>query len=364
MSVTTATGDMVGSLSSRRGSGPRNRCDRIHRGARRPRAARPRGRRPRDGPRVVAARRPGGPRRRARDRRHHRPRGDAASGPRHRARLPRRGHDQPADGAGAAAAGERAGHARGAGGVPGRRRRAGGAHLLGGGDRAGAAGRRARRAPRAHRAARDPVRRRQARGRGRGAARRGARARRRARLPRPRARRRRRPALLDRGRAPVPAAPHPGLRRRRDLRRRRRGRRRRAAAVRRARRGRRALHPRHPQLHVAAAVRRAAADLGRRGACRAAAGDASRWRSPRRAFALPGRRWSRRPRCARRRTGGRTGPRRRAASWDGRRVRTRRPSRTPSATTRSGSATGSQRTGRRQPLPWRVLGRAMREVVR
>ena len=109
---------------------------------------------------------------------------------------------------------------------------------------------RARRAPRAHRAAGHPLRRRQARRRGRGAAGRGARARRRARLPRARARRRRRPPLLDRGRAPLHAAAHPGLRRRRDQRGRRRGRRRGHSARRRARRGRRALHPRHAQLHV------------------------------------------------------------------------------------------------------------------
>ena len=56
-----------------------------------------------------------------------------------------------------------------------------------------------------------------------------------------------------------------------DLHRRRRGRRRRPAAVRREGRDRRALHPRHPQLHVEAPVRRARAAVGRRGPGGAAA---------------------------------------------------------------------------------------------
>ena len=111
---------------------------------------------------------------------------------------------------------------------------------------------------------RRPVRRLQApRGDG-GPARGRPRARRRHRLPRPRLRARRpRPDLHGRG-AQVPAPAHPRLRQRRDQRRRRGRRRRRPPPRRRARRDRRALHPRHAQLHVGPALRRARADLGRR----------------------------------------------------------------------------------------------------
>ena len=82
-----------GSLSSRRGKGARNRCDRVHRLARRACAAGARRRRARDGPRRLARRCARGPRRRARDRRPRRSSGAATGGARRRARLPYRGLD-------------------------------------------------------------------------------------------------------------------------------------------------------------------------------------------------------------------------------------------------------------------------------
>ena len=86
-------------------------------------------------------------------------------------------------------------------------------------------------------------------------------------------------ALVDRRRAALPAAPHPGLRGRRHQHRRRPRRRRRAPARRRARAARRALHPRQPQLHLGPPVRRAGAGVGG-GAARGRCPPRSRWRWP------------------------------------------------------------------------------------
>ena len=118
-----------------------------------------------------------------------------------------------------------------------RRGRAGRLHLVGGGDRPGAAGRHRRRDERlGRRPLRDPVRRLQARGRGGGAAAGRARAAARDRQPRARDGAPRRPgALLDGARAALHAPADPRLRRRHAQHRRRRGRRARASARRRAR---------------------------------------------------------------------------------------------------------------------------------
>ena len=155
--------------------------------------------------------------------------------------------------------GERGGHAHRARGVPARGGRARRLHVERRRDRAGAARRDRRRAPALHRrrtsASRTSTRstRREVEAL-RLAARRAA------------ARRASTPATCSaRGdvyggstgdRAPLPARPHPGVRRRRAQRRRRGRRRARPPAGRRARPGRRALHPRQPQLHARPPVRR------------------------------------------------------------------------------------------------------------
>ena len=152
-----------------------------------------------------------------------------------------------------------------------RRRRAGRPHVLGRRDRAGAGGQDGRRDPAVHRRrARHRLRQLQARGRGRGAALRGQGPRRGLRQPDLRARPRRPELGLDGPGPPVPAAPDPGLRRRRPQHRRRPRRRRRATPRRREGRVGGALHPRRPELHPAAPLRRPLPDLGR-----AAAGDAA-----------------------------------------------------------------------------------------
>ena len=344
MSVTIATPGMAGSLSSRRGSGPGHRCDRLHRLASRPRAARARRRRARDG--APVARREGARRARCRarstaditDRA-----GDAARRRGHRARVPRRRQREPARcRPRRAAARQRRGHAHGARRVPGRGRRAGRARLVGRRDRAGPPGRRARRAPRA-RAARSgsrtptpstPPRSRRCASPRAGStswSRPGAR----ARAPATSAGRRPRSCAASccGGSRPTSTAGSTSSTSQ-DV----------AAGLLlcdEKRRDRRALHPRHAQLHVAAAVRRARAALGRRGPAGAAARAPPRSRSPRRRRRAPG------PTLDHARRGARGGAlvdvplgegAARAGLDDARRTRT--PSRRPCGTTRSGSATG------------------------
>ena len=177
---------------------------------------------------------------------------------------------------------------------------------------------------------------------------------------RARARPRRRAPFLDRGRPSLPAAPHPRLRRRRDLHRRRRGRRGRADPVRGEGSRQASATSSAPATTrgsgCSASSSASRASRARPCGCRCA----RRSRLPRPPPALLARRRSRHPRSAPPRTGGRTARPRRARElgWT-----TRPHEDTVESTVRfHEERLGDRiaRNGRRQPLSWRMVGRATR----
>ncbi len=238
-------------------------------------------------------------------------------------------------------------------------------HLVGGGDRPRAArGRPPTSASTTRRAAEHPLRRRQARGRGRGAALGRARAAGRDRQPRPRPRPRRRAPLLDRVRAPLPAAPDPRLRGRRAQRRRRRRRRARPPARRREG-GRRASAT---SSATATTPSTACSPTSARisgvepPALKAAA---TPWRSPspRRPSGSPaGRPMHHRSRSAPPASGGRTATPRPSASWASSPRRTRRPSRRHDGVVPRARGDRFSRAGTAQPLPLRPAGSVIKRA--